>query len=233
MQKKRAFTQKNRDAVRYTVFVALFVALAYAVTFVFHLKVSFLTFDAKDAVITIAAFLFGPLSGALISLMVAIIENISIGGTGPWGLLMDFISTASFAVSAALIYKRHRTIRGAVVSLGVASVFTVGVMMLANLLITPLYMGGVDVATVRAMIPTLLLPFNVAKALLNSAVTMLLYKPVSLALRHAHLLPEKRMQTGSKSSGSFGKGTIVTVLVAAALIAISVVIFLSLDAKLG
>ena len=232
MQKKQSFTQKNRDAVRYTVFVALFVALAYAVTFVFHLKVSFLTFDAKDAVITIAAFLFGPLSGALISLMVAIIENISIGGTGLWGLLMDFISTASFAVSAALIYKRHRTIRGAVVSLGVASVFTVAVMMLANLLITPLYMG-VDVATVKTLIPTLLLPFNVAKALLNSAVTMLLYKPVSLALRHAHLLPEKRMQTGSKSSGSFGKGTIVTVLVAAALIAISVVIFLSLDAKLG
>lgn len=232
MQNKN-FIEKNRDAVRYTVFVALFVALAYAVTFVFHLKVSFLTFDAKDAVITIAAFLFGPLSGALISAIVAIIENVSIGGTGPWGLLMDFISTASFAVSAALIYKRHRTIRGAIVSLGIASVFSVGVMMLANLCITPLYMGGVDVATVKAMIPTLLLPFNVAKALLNSAVTMLLYKPVSVALRHAHLLPERRMQTDARGSHGFGKGTIVTVLIATALIAASVVIFLSLNAKIG
>ena len=232
MQKKQSFTQKNHDAVRYTVFVALFVALAYAVTFVFHLKVSFLTFDAKDAVITIAAFLFGPLSGALISLMVAIIENISIGGTGPWGLLMDFISTASFAVAAAIIYKRHRTIRGAVVSLGVASVFAVGVMMLSNLLITPLYMG-VDVATVKALIPTLLLPFNIAKVLLNSAVTMLLYKPISLALRHAHLLPEKRMQTDSKAAHAFSRGTIWTVLIAVALIAVSVIIFLSLNAKIG
>ena len=232
MQSNKSFIEKNREAVRYTVFVALFVALAYAVTFVFHLKVSFLTFDAKDAVITIAAFLFGPLSGALISLIVAIIENISIGGTGLWGLLMDFISTASFAVSAALIYKRHRTIRGAVVSLGIASVFSVGVMMLANLLITPLYMG-VDVATVKTLIPTLLLPFNIAKALLNSAVTMLLYKPISLALRHARLLPEKRMQTDASPSRGFGKGTIFTVLIGAALIAVSVIIFLSLNAKIG
>ena len=230
MQNK-SFLEKNRAAVRYTVFVALFVALAYAVTFVFHLKVSFLTFDAKDAVITIAAFLFGPLSGALISLIVAIIENISIGGTGLWGLLMDFISTASFAVSASLIYKRHRTIRGAVVSLGVASVFTVAMMMLSNLLITPLYMG-VDVATVKTLIPTLLLPFNTAKVLLNSAVTMLLYKPVSIALRQVKLLPEQRMASGTVAH-KFTRSTLWSVLIAAALIVVSVLIFLSLDAKIG
>ena len=215
MQNK-SFLEKNRAAVRYTVFVALFVALAYAVTFVFHLKVSFLTFDAKDAVITIAAFLFGPLSGALISLIVAIIENISIGGTGLWGLLMDFISTASFAVSASVIYQRHRTIRGAVVSLGVASVFTVAMMMLANLFITPLYMG-VDMQTVKGLIPTLLLPFNTAKVLLNSALTMLLYNPVSIALRQVRLLPEKRMEGGS-SSRKLGRSTLWSVLIGAALI---------------
>jgi hypothetical protein len=86
---------------------------------------------------------------------------------------------------------------------------------------------------VKTLIPTLLLPFNIAKALLNSAVTMLLYKPISLALRHARLLPEKRMQTDAKNSQGFGKGTIFTVLIAAALIAVSVIIFLSLNAKIG
>ena len=70
----------------------------------------------------------------------------------------------------------------AVISMVAASLSTVGIMMVANLFITPYYMG-VDRAAVGAMIPTLLLPFNATKAVFNSSVVFILYKPVVTAIR--------------------------------------------------
>lgn len=241
MQAKSAkeYLHKNRDTIRYIVFVAVFSALAYAVTFIFHIKVSFLTFDAKDSVITVAAFLLGPLGGTLISLIVALIEMVSIGGTGFWGFLMDFLSTASFAVTASVIYRYVRSARGALLSVGGASVASVSVMMLFNLFITPIYMG-VDRATVAAMIPTLLLPFNVAKALLNTSITMLLYKPISLTLRRMQLLPTTPSKAGESASDTvapqkmqFGSATLWIVLIALLAAAVSIFMFVRLNAKIG
>ena len=42
--------KKDRFGIRKMVLIALFTAFAYAVTFAFRINVSFLTFDAKDAV---------------------------------------------------------------------------------------------------------------------------------------------------------------------------------------
>ena len=102
---------------------ALFCALAFASTCVLRINVMFLTFDSKDAIITIAGLLFGPVYSLSISLVVSIIEFISIGDTGFWGFLMDFLSTAIFSTTCALIYKYKKNIKGAVIGL-VASVFT-------------------------------------------------------------------------------------------------------------
>ena len=237
-QSAKSYLQKNRDTIRYIVFVAVFSALAYAVTFMFHIKVSFLTFDAKDAVITVAAFLLGPLGGTLISLIVALIEMVSIGGTGFWGFLMDFISTASFAVTASLIYRYMRSARGALLAVGGASVTSVSVMLLFNLFITPIYMG-VDREVVVSMIPSLLLPFNVAKALLNTSITMLLYKPISLTLRRMQLLPpskgngdRKDAKPTGETHGQFGSVTLWIVLIALLAAAISIFMFVKLHAKI-
>ena len=40
------------------------------------------------------------------------------------------------------------------------------------------------------MLVPVFLPFNLLKAVLNSAITMLLYKPLSTIMRKAHVLPE-------------------------------------------
>ena len=48
---------------------------------------------------------------------------------------------------------------------------------------------GAERSQVVAMIPTLLLPFNLTKGIVNAAVTMIIYKPVTSALRKARLLP--------------------------------------------
>ena len=56
-------TAKRRENLLRMVIVAVFCALAYACQFVFRIHVSFLTFDAKDAVMAIGAMIFGPLWG--------------------------------------------------------------------------------------------------------------------------------------------------------------------------
>ena len=118
--------------------IAIFAALAFVVSLVVRFPVQFLTFDAKDAVITIAAFVYGPVSAVIISFLAALIEMITISTTGWYGFLMNFASSAAFSLTASLIYKKKRNLNGAIISLYSAIGATVGVMLLLNLLVTPL-----------------------------------------------------------------------------------------------
>ena len=203
--------------------IAAFSALAYGISLVTNIKVGFLSFDAKDAVITIASFIYGPVSAVIMSFITAFMEFISFGSTGPYGALMDFVSTFSFTFTASLIYKYRRSLSGALISLGTASVLYVAVMMVANLLITPLYMG-VSVDAVKALIPSMLLPFNIAKALMNSAIVMLIYKPVSKLVR--------RIGFAKPSSGAgkqtSKKDTLTILIVAGVVFIAATVIFIIL-----
>ena len=66
--------------------------------------------------------------------------------------------------------------------MSVAALSTVAVMMVANLYITPYYMGVTQEAVV-GLIPTMLLPFNAVKSILNASLTLCLYKPVTTILK--------------------------------------------------
>ena len=205
--------------------VAVFSAMAFVVALITNIPVGFLTFDAKDAIITIASFIYGPVAASVMSLITALLEMVTVGNTGPYGALMDFISTASFTVTASLIYKHRRKLSGAIIALGSASVVYVAVMMVANLLITPLYMG-VNVAAVKALIPKMILPFNIAKALMNSALIMLVYKPVSKLTRRMGLSVSK---PSSKSDGEYlTKDTLIMTSIATVALALAVAIFIIL-----
>ena len=173
--------------VKTLVGMAMFAALAYGVTFVFRIPVSFLTFDAKDAVLTVAAFIYGPLASVIMALIPALIELITISGTGLWGFVMNFASSATFALTASLVYKFRRSLNGAIIGIFLSIITTTAVMMLLNLFVTPIYMGVSPEAVIQ-LLPTLLFPFNLAKSMMNAAITMLIYKPVSAAMKRAHLI---------------------------------------------
>ena len=176
--------------VRRLVFMALFTALAYTSTLIIHPKVMFLTFDVKDAIITLAAMSFGPVSGVVISGLVAFIEFISISETGIYGFIMNFLSSATFSVVASVIYKYKKTMLGGIIGL-VASVFgTTAVMLLANILITPNFMKS-STEEVLKFIPTMLLPFNFLKSMANAGLVIGFYKPVSNALKAARAVKRK------------------------------------------
>ena len=77
-----------KDRILRMVMIALFCALAFAVMPLFRINVMFLTFDIKDAIITIGGLLFGPVAALVISAVTALLEFVTIGDTGVYGLLM-------------------------------------------------------------------------------------------------------------------------------------------------
>ena len=186
-------TRRNISAqkLKKLVVAAVFCALAFVSMFIMRINVMFLTFDAKDAVVTIAGLLLGPLYSLAISVAVPIIESITLGDTGFWGLLMDLLSTMIFSCTCALIYKHKKNIKGAVVGLVSSVLAMTAFMILFNLFIVPLYTPNFTIAAVAEMVPTLFLPFNLTKATLNAAIVLILYKPASTALKATKVLPSK------------------------------------------
>ena len=106
-------------------------------------------------------------------------------GTGHCDLC---VSTCSFACTAAYIYKKRRTLSGAVIGLLAGSISMVVIIMLWNYWVVPIYMGYPREAVAELLIPAFL-PFNILKAGLNAGFTFLLYKPVTTALRKAGYIP--------------------------------------------
>jgi riboflavin transporter FmnP len=195
-------------------------ALAYLCMFIFRIKVSFLTFDAKDAILAILSLLYGPVWGVASSAVVALLEFLTVSDTGVYGLIMNFLSSATFTGVCGLIYKYKRNFSGAVVGVIAATLSLTGVMMIANLLITPYYMG-VSRADVVGLIPVLLLPFNLTKSILNAALTMAVYKLFTTALKQTGLLTKNQ-----EKSYTLSKKTVMILVSSLAVVALSVVVFL-------
>ena len=190
---------KNGQFIKKLVLIAMLAAVAYIMVFVIRIPVVlFLKYEPKDVIITIGGFIMGPTAAFVISLIVSLIEMVTISETGPIGALMNLLSTCAFACSAAFVYKKKHTIGGAIAGLGVGTVVMVAVMLLWNWLITPFYQGAPREA-VEAMLLPIFLPFNLLKAGLNSAFILGLYKPLVTALRKTRLIDGKeKKSTGSK-----------------------------------
>ncbi len=148
----------------------------------------FLSYDPKDVIVVIAGFIYGPLTSVIISVIVSLIEMLTISSTGPYGCIMNIVSTCAFAVPAAIVYKKMRTHKGAIIGLSLSVVVMAACMVLWNYIVTPYYMG-VEREQVASMLATVFLPFNLAKGGVNMGLALLLYKPIVGALRKAKLLP--------------------------------------------
>jgi len=218
-------TYRSDSKIRTVAAVAVFCALAYVACVVFHFRASFLTFDLKDAVMTVGAMLFGPAWGFAMVLVVALIEMVTVSTTGLYGFVMNVLASASFVCTASFIYTRRRTMKGALVGTLCAVAAMTAVMMLANLVITPFYIGA-TAADVAKMIPTLLLPFNLTKAVFNAALVFILYKPISAALRRAGFASVTVLGTDTaahKPEKTRGLG--LTIVIAALVAAAALVFF--------
>ncbi len=218
MGKQIRMNEKERTR-RLTV-MGLLCAVAYVIVAVCRIPiVSFLKYEPKDVVIVIGGFLYGPLASFAISAVVSLVEMLTVSETGFYGLLMNILSSCAFAGTAAFVYTRRHTLRGAICGLLAGTVLMTLFMLLWNYIITPMYMGMPREAIVK-MLPTVFLPFNAFKGGLNAALTLLLYKPLMRALRLAHLVPED--DAARKGTSMWNAGT----LLAAAVLVITCVLIL-------
>ena len=189
-------------------------ALAYLSVVLINIpvvSVDFLKYEPKDVIITLGGFMFGPVSAALLSVVVSFLEMVTISSTGIIGCVMNILSTWGFACVATLIYKRVHTLKGAIIGLAAGCLTATALMLLWNYLITPFYMGLAREAVVEMLLP-IFLPYNLLKCAMNAALTMLIYKPLVTALRRANLLEP----SGAQAAGTRNMGIILVSLLVVA-----------------
>ena len=165
-------------------------ALAVIVNLLIHFplipSVEFLSYDAKDVIIVIGGFIYGPGSAFIMSVITSLLEIMYRGGN-LLDVLMNVISTCTFACVAAWIYKRNHTRKGAFLGLGIGTVCSVLSMLLWNYIVTPIYFGMPREAVVSILVSGIL-PFNLLKCGLNSGLTLFLYKPIVGIFRRTSLV---------------------------------------------
>ncbi len=115
----------------------------------------FLSYDAKDVIIVIGGFIYGAGSAFIMSVITSLLEIMYRGGN-LLDVLMNVISTCTFACVAAWIYKRDHTRKGAFLGLGIGTVCSVLSMLLWNYIVTPIYFGMPREAVVSILVPGIL-----------------------------------------------------------------------------
>ena len=192
---KRGNVMKTKLSIRTMTSVAVLSAVAFVLAF-FEFPVpfspSFARMDLSDFPALIGAFAFGPVAGILIELIKNMLGLFS-SATSGIGELANFLMGASFAATAGLIYKLHKTKKTALVGGIVGSVIMGIVAALANYFILlplfeqfmpldqliasfgekmPFIQSKLDIVIYNAF------PFNLLKGLVITAVTMLVYKRI-------------------------------------------------------
>ena len=159
---------------------------------------SFVKMDVSELPALLASFSLGPVYGIAVCFVKNILNVIFHGSTGGIGELCNFLIGASFVGTAGLIYRFHKTRKGAVIAALVGAVVMAVVSVPVNYFLSyPVYaamFGGIDaiIAAYQELRPgtnglmECLLVFNMPFTLVNAAICFLIYKPLSPILHGRH-----------------------------------------------
>ena len=171
----------TRNICYYSIFIALAVITGYFIHFPILPQAPFLLYDPGHVFLLIAAFKFGPQAGILMTLVYAMVFALITGQGGPYGALMNFLSTSAFVLVSSLVYLRRHDRKGAIIGLVLGSITMTVIMIPANLIITPLYLA-VNRTIISQLILPAIIPFNLLRGLISSVLTLLIYKKISFLL---------------------------------------------------
>ncbi|MDY3729044.1 MAG: ECF transporter S component [Candidatus Choladocola sp.] len=162
---------------------------------------SFYEIDLSEVPVLIGAFALGPVAGVLIEL-VKILLNLLINGTTTAGVgeLANFLIGCSMVVPAAMIYRKKKTKKHAIIGMAAGGIFmTVVGCFLNAFVLLPAYskafgmpmealigMGTAVNPAITSLTTFALLavaPFNILKSVVVSVITVLLYKHISPILK--------------------------------------------------
>lgn len=154
---------------------------------------SFIKLDFSDLPELIGAFAYGPVAGIVIALVKNVL-HIPFGSSSGVGELANFLLGAVFAGVAGLIYKKNKTMKGALVGGIAGALCMAAVSFPLNLFVVyPVYYNfmpkEVILQAYQAIVPSMksieqsLLVFNVPftfiKGIFCVIISMLIYKPLS------------------------------------------------------
>ncbi len=217
-------TNKKNGRGNLTMLVSMAMLTAIAVAADIFIRLpnigGFLTYEPKDVILTVGGFIFGPLAGIVMSFIVCLIEMVTISTTGFIGLLMNFLSSAVFVGVSAVIYQRRKMLSRAIIGLISGTFSMLVIMLLWNYIMTPIFMHVPREEVLKMFLP-LLIPFNLIKASLNSALTLFLYKGVVTALRKSKLIPEREANDSANK-----KSNTVLIVCVSALLAVTLALVL-------
>ena len=187
-------SEKIRKLVTMAMLAALSIVLVYVVHFPIFPAAPFLEYDPADIPILIGTFAYGPVAGIILTVVVSVIQGMTVSASsGFMGIAMHIFATSILVLVAGNIYRLKHTKKGAVIALicGVAAM-TAG-MVVFNYFITPYFITP-DIADaaaeaanrdfVKTLLVPVIIPFNLIKAGVNGLVTFLVYKTVSRHLVH-------------------------------------------------
>lgn len=176
-----AHSANVKSMAKMSMLVALAIAMVYLIHFPIFPAVPFLEYDPADISILIGTFAFGAPAGLLLTVIASVIQGLTVSAaSGPYGIIMHILATGALTLTAGTIYGRHKTKKNAAAALTAGTAVMAVVMVIANLIITPLFMG-VTRDVVWNLMP-FIVGFNVVKAGINSLVTFVLYKRLSAFL---------------------------------------------------
>ena len=193
-------SEQIRKLVVMALLAAVSVVLVYMVRFPLVPAAPFLEYDFADVPILIGALAYGPLAGVMLTVVVSLVQGLTVSaGTGGvfYGIIMHIIATSTLCLVAGGVYRVRHTRMGGALGLILGSLAMGLIMMPANHFITPYFMGQ-PVAVVDALLLPGILPFNLAKAGINSAITFLAYKTVSRYIVHGESW-EKKIPTKTEA----------------------------------
>ena len=176
---KTPTNNSNVWSTRQLVTMALMCAIGTLLSFIeFPLLpgVTWLKFDASNMPAMVAGFAYGAAGGVAVGIVTAIIHGLLMADFT--GALMNILVVTCFVLPAALIYKKKRTYKFAIIGLVFSIIAGVIGSIIGNLLLTPSWLGVPFDAVVALIIPVLI-PFNLFKGLLNSVITLIVYKSIS------------------------------------------------------
>ena len=176
---KTPTNNSNVWSTRQLVTMALMCAIGTLLSFIeFPLLpgVTWLKFDASNMPAMVAGFAYGPAGGVAVGIVTAIIHGLLMADFT--GALMNILVVTCFVLPAALIYKKKRTYKFAIIGLIFSIIAGAIGSIIGNLLLTPSWLGVPFDAVVALIIPVLI-PFNLLKGLLNSVITLIVYKSIS------------------------------------------------------
>lgn len=161
----------------------------------------FYELDFSEVPVLVGAFALGPMAGATIEL-VKILINLLINGTATAfvGEIGNYLLGCSFIIPAALIYKKHKTKKNALIAMVIGTiVMTVFGCFLNAYILLPTYatafgmpidaivgMGSAinaNINDVMTFVVIAVAPFNVIKGIVVSVITLLIYKHISPILK--------------------------------------------------